>query len=991
MKKQLLLTLSLAPLAIFQTGEAWAFPNIRDAWRAKYPTSTSSDTANCQLCHLNAGGGEPWNDYGWAVRVHIENGMTPDQAFAAVEGDDSDGDPNSSANLLEILADTQPGWTPGANNGIHLADGTLIPNQSPPAELSGIVLDPVDEPNIKITPNSVEFGQVSVGSTGDSNVEITNIGLQDLTINSIDLCNNTSTEFTWQALTSNTISPGDSETLVISYTPTKNGSDSGCLEIDSNDPDESVESINVTGDGKKGGGGSGGGGNGGNGGGGNGGGGGSNGGGGPTKVNLSNELGAENGVVNGFAENGEMLTHSITLTNTGKKNATVDVTTTVPANTDHAGSDSFTCDNTTAGSSCSATGISVPGNSDTVLTFAVTVNAANAEIVNTVSASDIDCNTGNNSCTVTTPPETAPSVAISTPADNGKVSDGGFTVTGTASDDGAIAGVSVHSSNNGSEADHGAAYNSGDGTWTVDLPSFAGGDVTLTATATDNNGNNTVSGPVVVKVLPIRVRHLLNRITYGVTPDQLDDINSGAFDMNAYRDNQLALTPSVGSCDDMDPGDPTKPTTPTKYSAGYSLPISTQNDLAAYAALKAAFNPCQLQEVLTQFWDNHFHTRWSTVNAKYAVENGGVQDQPLTVSWELAENDFFRTNALGNFRDLVEFNAMSPTMLYYLDSYLSEVTAPNENYARELLELHTVEVGNHTQADVEEGARAFTGWTVDVGTGTYTCDPAKHDYGAISLDLTNGVGTYNLAARTPDGTVATCEAAGQWVIDQVIAHPNTANFICKKLTAVLVNDDPPASVVSACASAFLANTASPDQIKLAVEAILTTPRFADADDYLDKVKTPLELASGYLRTFEIPETGDLEDIQAEIQQMSMDLFQFSTPDGYPETAIDWVNSELLLQRFRFVSDVAFNTSVSGDVYIDPLAFFTGHGKTTDVDIVDFLMDLALANGNTTLERDEALAVLNNGSTYVSVDDATKRTRLRRLLAVVLSYPGYQYQ
>lgn len=156
--KKLLLAVYFAPLAFFLTGEAWALPNILEAWQEKYSGVSSSDTVNCQLCHWNSTGGDPWNDYGWAVRVkYINNGRTNiNLAFEQVETDDSDVDPTSSNNLKEIQANTQPGWTKGAHNIIHRKDDTFTKDQEPPDEFVGIVLDPTPA-DISVTPGSVDF------------------------------------------------------------------------------------------------------------------------------------------------------------------------------------------------------------------------------------------------------------------------------------------------------------------------------------------------------------------------------------------------------------------------------------------------------------------------------------------------------------------------------------------------------------------------------------------------------------------------------------------------------------------------------------------------------------------------------------------------------------------------------------------------------------------------------------------------------------------
>jgi hypothetical protein len=130
--------------------------------------------------------------------------------------------------------------------------------------------------------------------------------------------------------------------------------------------------------------------------------------------------------------------------------------------------------------------------------------------------------------------------------------------------------------------------------------------------------------------------------------------------------------------------------------------------------------------------------------------------------------------------------------------------------------------------------------------------------------------------------------------------------------------------------------------------------------------------------------------------MGMNLFQFSTPDGFPEKSEDWVNSGLLQRRFAFISDMAFNSNPTNDIYLnlDPTdlnSYFNALSLTSANEIVDFLMDLALQNQHTAFERDQALAILNQDILFANENDTVKENKLRVLLAVILNYPGYQYQ
>lgn len=1116
MKMKLLLTLCLVSLGIIPMGEAWARPEILADWQDRYPGSLTEDTVQCQLCHQNATGGDPWNDYGWAIRLLITDGdnpRTPDQAFEEVEMLDSDADPFSSTNVAEIVANTQPGWSPGTSNTIHFKSGNFTTDQVPPIELAAIVQDPNTDPYLNVAPEPVDFSQVKKGRSSTLDVIIANIGQADLSISSINFCAGTSAEFSMSTLNQSSFISSESEVLAVSFNPTNLGLEEGCIQIISNDPGQTMKIVNISGEGVNkisGGDGS------------------KISGGDTSDLTMIKALTAESGSLNGIAEYNENLTYTITLSNSSRNEVTVDVTETVPLGTVHTGSDDFTCTATTEGSSCEAVSVVVPGksknNNGTVsVIFSVMVNTQFTDIESTASVNGIDCAVVENNCIVSTPADTGdsvnPELDVLSPGNGNIVSNTGFTVNGTASDTGGIANVMVndgfinHSTTyssvddtwtvdlpgsydpatdvtltvtatdmsgnqmiaqgvtvtindpdnvspaltvsspanddnvlaigfrvNGTAADaggiasiivfdgttgHPASYNPGDTSWAVDLPSYSdGADVILTVTATDNSGNQTINPAIVVHAQLTsgainHVRHLLNRVSYGITPKQLAALNGadGGFDLTAYLTDQLT------SIDCLNPAD-------VQAAGGIfdgianpsanllTLPIVNRNDLQNYAILMAAHNNCQLREVLTQFWDNHFNTDWDAVNSK----SGGITEQ--STAWELAENDFFRANALGNFRDLVEGSGQSRAMIYYLDGIANVNIAPNENYGRELMELHTLSVdGGYTDQDVVNAAIAFTGWTVidpDLDPLTdnsfFSCDPALHDYSDIVLNLGDGVDAHPISTALPHD-VSTCEFAGQAVFDLLIAHASTGEFICEKLTELLVSDNITPVVVSACETAFAGSLTDNDQIAQLVETILTTAEFTNADNYLDKVKTPLELTAGYLRNFNVgnlgvipsaPQTilnvvlsGDLDDLRGELDQMSMSLFRFNTPDGFSEQSVDWINSGFLQRRFAFVSDMTFNTSTSSDIYLDPSTFFTAHATSfTAVDIVNYVMELAMQNQHTAVESATALAVLNNTSGLVDgsaesfddeVDANIKQNRLRAMLAIVLNYPGYQYQ
>jgi uncharacterized protein (DUF1800 family) len=223
----------------------------------------------------------------------------------------------------------------------------------------------------------------------------------------------------------------------------------------------------------------------------------------------------------------------------------------------------------------------------------------------------------------------------------------------------------------------------------------------------------------------------------------------------------------------------------------------------------------------------------------------------------------------------------------------------NENYARELLELHTLGVdGGYTQRDVEEVARCFTGWTIyrvnDVGL--FMFDPSRHD------DREKIV----LGHRIPAGGGI---ADGEIVLDILARHPSTAHFVATKLARMFISDNPPESVVRRAASVFLATDGS---IAATVRAILTSSEFRNQRRYGPKIKSPFEYAASAIRALGA-ETDASPAIVGWIARMGEPIFGRVTPDGFPDRAETWLSTGTLIERLNFAVALA-NNQIGGTRY-----------------------------------------------------------------------------
>jgi uncharacterized protein (DUF1800 family) len=313
-------------------------------------------------------------------------------------------------------------------------------------------------------------------------------------------------------------------------------------------------------------------------------------------------------------------------------------------------------------------------------------------------------------------------------------------------------------------------------------------------------------------------------------------------------------------------------------------------DLMEGKLLRAIYSERQLDEVLADFWFNHFNV---------FLDKGA--DHYLVTEYE---REAIRPHVLGRFRDLLEATAKSPAMLFYLDNWQSVGPEPperrgqgnrarrglNENYGRELLELHTLGVGGgYTQKDVTEVARCFTGWTIDQPQrgGSFQFNPRLHDNGEkIVLGATIAAG----------GGIQD----GETVLDILARHPSTAHFISTRLAQRFVADDPPAALVNRMAQTFLKTGGD---LREVMRTMLASKEFWSVGAYRSKVKSPLEMVASAVRAVH----GDVDFAFAlanQVAQLGEPLYRKPEPTGYSDSSQEWINSAGLLARMNFALQLA---------------------------------------------------------------------------------------
>jgi uncharacterized protein (DUF1800 family) len=366
---------------------------------------------------------------------------------------------------------------------------------------------------------------------------------------------------------------------------------------------------------------------------------------------------------------------------------------------------------------------------------------------------------------------------------------------------------------------------------------------------------------------------------------------------------------------------------------GLELPQRIMAELHASRILRAVYSERQLQEVMVDFWTNHFN-----------VFAGKGADRWLLPGYD---RDTIRPHAMGKFSALLEATAQSPAMLFYLDNFQSVspnasrgraqvmVNAPvqqprrgiNENYARELMELHTLGVdGGYTQKDVQEVARCFTGWTIFQPRGGAAAMAARGE----DARMRRPAGTFFFNVRAHDdgekivlGHKIPAGGAfndGLKVLDILAKHESTAKFIATKLVRHFVSDDPPPALIKRVAAVF---TKSDGDIRETLKAIFFSNEFNSPEAYRAKIKRPFELAISAIRAVGADTNGGPGTHQW-IARMGEPLYGYQTPNGYSDTAESWVNTGGLLERMNFGLALAGNRIQGTQVDLSKLA-----GANTD--------------------------------------------------------------
>jgi uncharacterized protein (DUF1800 family) len=392
-----------------------------------------------------------------------------------------------------------------------------------------------------------------------------------------------------------------------------------------------------------------------------------------------------------------------------------------------------------------------------------------------------------------------------------------------------------------------------------------------------------------------------------------------------------------------------------KQTAQLAVSIKRANSgqqARAWWLFRMLYSPHPLQEKLTLFWHNHF----ATSNAK--VNNAGYM---------LGQYELMRRHALGSFRNLLQEMSRDPAMMVWLDASLSQKAMPNENYARELMELFSLGIGHYTEKDIREAARAFTGWEIKDGQGVF--NPRQHDDGDKSV--LGKIGKFR----------------GEDIVAICLEQPSASHFICGKLYRFLVSETPPTpELLQPLADQF---RKSDYDFGGLVRTVLRSNQFFSAAAYRSRIKAPVDFALGIVRGLE-GKTGTT-GLAATLEELGQNLFYPPSVKGW-DGGPTWLNGQTLLLRQNLTLALTSTEDARFGRRTDPAALARKYAKKGP-ELVDFFVKLFLqgdvpSDSRARLDDYAKHAEKQSYPVYWTRQDAEDH-RVRSLCRLVLTLPEYQ--
>ncbi len=476
----------------------------------------------------------------------------------------------------------------------------------------------------------------------------------------------------------------------------------------------------------------------------------------------------------------------------------------------------------------------------------------------------------------------------------------------------------------------------------------------------------------------------VDKLTFGPRPGLVAEIE--AMGVVAWIDAQLSM-PGLPDAESLVAG-PAFSTLRNSNADNYLVQNSDGgqdllfDQLDHATLLRATRSSRQLYEVMCDFWANHFNI-W-----RRHTWMGFLRTRDL--------EDVIRPNALGRFSDMLSASSHSPAMLDYLDNLPSDASTPggvNQNYARELMELHTLGIVNgvkeYDENDVQAVAQILSGWSIDWSDGptkfTFAYLPWQHSYTAVSC--------FGGAFHVPARSYGQGYADGLALIDHLAHHSATARYIATKLCRKFVADVPPAALVASTAAVFTANDTA---IAPTLRHIFGSEEFAQSGR--SKIRRPLDHLAGSLRALDAtigvdPQSDGAVALRTALDDMGQPIFERVSPDGYPDAAGFWVSSEGLLQRWAFSGELARN-GLNGSSDTEPIRVSLPALLPTPVTgtVADLVGSLASRLANITLSTVDVgnlCTAAGITSTAAATTLSASSSKLALVVGLLLCHPSFQ--
>ena len=437
--------------------------------------------------------------------------------------------------------------------------------------------------------------------------------------------------------------------------------------------------------------------------------------------------------------------------------------------------------------------------------------------------------------------------------------------------------------------------------------------------------------------VPSQIAHLLRRAGFGATEAELAQYVSLGFDGALDR----LLNPEL-----VDDSATDQLLTPLTTDLGDPKKIEAAK---FWWFTRMLYTQRPLQEKMTLFW----HTHFATANSK--VANAVLMLQQIQL---------FRDSGLGNFESLLQKVTRDPAMLIWLDNRLNRKGSPNENFAREVQELFTVGIGNYTEQDIHEAARAFTGHTLDKAL-TYVFNKGQHDAGQ----------------KTFQGQTGNFDADD--ILGILVRNPATARFITTKLFTFFVYDNPDSSTIDRLADTF---SSTNFDIRAVLRDLFGGPEFLSPRAFHAQIKQPADLVIGSLKSLNVQNVGP--DATQVLRRMGQDLLNPPDVSGW-KGGPAWINSTTLFERFNFGNRLAMGREAVKPYFTDVPGQVQAHGITSPDDLVDYYLG-SLVDGDATPEARQALIDYLNASGPLALDSSgALDLKARGLVHLALATPSYQ--